>query len=71
MKPRNVGGVVDSQLNVYGVQHLKVADMSIAPGNVGSVSAPDTFSCCFGPLIMSSYHRTLTQLLLRSGRKLR
>ncbi|KAI0790978.1 GMC oxidoreductase-domain-containing protein [Abortiporus biennis] len=36
MKPRDVGGVVDSQLNVYGVSGLKVADMSIAPGNVGS-----------------------------------
>lgn len=40
MKPRDKGGVVDSNLNVYGVQGLKVADMSIAPGNVGSVSKP-------------------------------
>ncbi|KZT03334.1 GMC oxidoreductase [Laetiporus sulphureus 93-53] len=36
MKARNKGGVVDSQLNVYGVQGLKVADMSIAPANVAS-----------------------------------
>lgn len=41
MKPRGEGGVVDSDLNVYGVQGLKVADMSIAPGNVGSVSQFD------------------------------
>ncbi|OSX63205.1 hypothetical protein POSPLADRAFT_1045608 [Postia placenta MAD-698-R-SB12] len=36
MKPREQGGVVDSALNVYGVKGLKVADMSIAPSNVGS-----------------------------------
>ncbi|KAI0066445.1 alcohol oxidase-like protein [Artomyces pyxidatus] len=36
MKPREDGGVVDSALNVYGVKGLKVADMSICPGNVGS-----------------------------------
>ncbi|KAJ7508943.1 GMC oxidoreductase-domain-containing protein [Mycena galericulata] len=36
MKPREAGGVVDPQLNVYGVKNLKVADMSIAPLNVGA-----------------------------------
>ncbi|THU82506.1 alcohol oxidase [Dendrothele bispora CBS 962.96] len=36
MKPREQNGVVDSSLNVYGVQNLKVADMSIAPKNVGA-----------------------------------
>ncbi|EMD35142.1 hypothetical protein CERSUDRAFT_139982 [Gelatoporia subvermispora B] len=36
MKPRDKGGVVDSKLNVYGVEGLKVADMSIAPGNVSA-----------------------------------
>ncbi|KIK68780.1 hypothetical protein GYMLUDRAFT_36268 [Collybiopsis luxurians FD-317 M1] len=36
MKPRTDRGVVDSRLNVYGVQRLKVADMSIAPSNVGA-----------------------------------
>lgn len=30
------GGVVDPHLNVYGVKGLKVADLSIAPGNVGA-----------------------------------
>lgn len=36
MRPREKGGVVDSCLNVYGVQGLKVADMSIASANVSS-----------------------------------
>lgn len=36
MKPREQGGVVDSRLNVYGTQALKVIDLSIAPGNVGA-----------------------------------
>ncbi|EKM52684.1 uncharacterized protein PHACADRAFT_126707 [Phanerochaete carnosa HHB-10118-sp] len=36
MKPRDKGGVVDSKLNVYGVQGLKVADLSIPPSNVAA-----------------------------------
>ncbi|KAF8622855.1 hypothetical protein AX15_006699 [Amanita polypyramis BW_CC] len=36
MKPKEDGGVVDPRLNVYGTQCLKVADCSIAPGNVGA-----------------------------------
>ncbi|KAG2739297.1 P-loop containing nucleoside triphosphate hydrolase protein [Suillus brevipes Sb2] len=37
MKPESDQGVVDARLNVYGVMGLKVADMSIAPKNVGTV----------------------------------
>ena len=36
MKPREQGGVVDPKLSVYGVRRLKVADLSIAPSNVGA-----------------------------------
>ncbi|TCD62090.1 hypothetical protein EIP91_007490 [Steccherinum ochraceum] len=36
MKPREKGGVVDTRLNVYGVDALKIADLSIAPGNVAA-----------------------------------
>ncbi len=36
MAPREKDGVVDANLNVYGVKGLKVADLSIAPENVGA-----------------------------------
>ncbi|GAB1316454.1 hypothetical protein MFIFM68171_06664 [Madurella fahalii] len=36
MAPRENKGVVDKDLNVYGVQALKVVDMSIAPENVAA-----------------------------------
>ncbi|THG95460.1 hypothetical protein EW026_g6199 [Hermanssonia centrifuga] len=36
MKPRELGGVVDSKLNVYGLKGLKLTDLSIAPSNVGA-----------------------------------
>ncbi|KAI2624524.1 GMC oxidoreductase [Xylaria nigripes] len=36
MAPRDEFGVVDKDLNVYGVKGLKVADMSIAPKNVAA-----------------------------------
>jgi alcohol oxidase len=34
--PRNKGGVVDADLNVYRVTGLKLYDLSICPGNVGA-----------------------------------
>ncbi|KAF7312459.1 GMC-OxRdtase-N domain-containing protein [Mycena indigotica] len=36
MKPRELGGVVDARLSVYGVEGLKIADLSIAPTNVST-----------------------------------
>ncbi|KAJ0328623.1 hypothetical protein COL5a_004938 [Colletotrichum fioriniae] len=36
MAPRDDGGVVDSSLSVYGVEGLKVVDLSIVPENVGA-----------------------------------
>ena len=43
MKPLDEGGVVDSRLNVYGVQNLKVADLSICPSPVGAVRLRTVF----------------------------
>ncbi|KAF2134721.1 GMC oxidoreductase [Dothidotthia symphoricarpi CBS 119687] len=36
MAPREQDGVVDAELNVYGVKGLKIADLSIAPENVAA-----------------------------------
>lgn len=36
MAPREEDGVVDKNLNVYGVKGLKIADLSIPPKNVGA-----------------------------------
>jgi choline dehydrogenase-like flavoprotein len=36
MQPRERKGVVDANLSVYGVKGLKVADLSIVPGNVAA-----------------------------------
>jgi len=36
MRPSERGGVVDPRLNVYGVQGLKIADLSICPSNVAA-----------------------------------
>lgn len=36
MKPKEKGGVVDANLNVYGTSGLKVADLSMVPENVGA-----------------------------------
>ena len=39
MRPRDKMGVVDPSLNVYGAEALKVADLSIAPSNIGAHTA--------------------------------
>lgn len=44
MKSREEGGVVDTSLNVYGVERLKVADLSIAPGNVAANTCSTTLA---------------------------
>ncbi|KAK4233157.1 alcohol oxidase [Achaetomium macrosporum] len=36
MAPRDQGGVVDANLGVYGVERLKIADLSIVPRNVAA-----------------------------------
>jgi choline dehydrogenase-like flavoprotein len=44
MAPRSKNGVVDGKLGVYGLKRLKIADMSIAPGNVGANTASTAFA---------------------------
>jgi hypothetical protein len=67
MKPEADQGVVDARLNVYGVTNLKVADMSIVPKNVGTVSI-DCWSLLTCPLIVSP--RTRIRQHSSLGRKL-
>ncbi|KAL4892351.1 GMC oxidoreductase-domain-containing protein [Aspergillus ambiguus] len=43
MAPEDEGGVVDANLSVYGVKGLKIADLSIAPSNVGANTANTAF----------------------------
>lgn len=43
MAPKGAGGVVDETLGVYGVEGLKIADLSIAPGNVGANTGNTAF----------------------------
>ncbi|KAK4140129.1 alcohol oxidase-like protein [Dichotomopilus funicola] len=44
MAPREKGGVVDKNLSVYGVQGLKVADLSIAAGGIGANTCNSAFA---------------------------
>lgn len=44
MAPRDDNGVVDNKLNVYGVQNLKIADLSVPPGNVAANTANTAFA---------------------------
>ena len=44
MAPREAEGVVDPSLSVYGVEALKVADLSIAPGNVAANTGTTAFA---------------------------
>lgn len=43
MAPRDQKGVVDKDLNVYGVQGLKLADLSVPPENVGANTGNTAF----------------------------
>lgn len=44
MAPLAEGGVVDQHLNVYGVRGLKIADLSIPPGNVAANTADTAYA---------------------------
>ena len=43
MRERERSGVVDSKLNVYGLQGLKLADLSVPPENVGANTGGTAF----------------------------
>ena len=43
MAPRDKGGVVDGSLGVYGTKGLKLADLSVAPENVGANTGNTAF----------------------------
>ena len=43
MAPKSEKGVVDPSLNVHGIQHLKLADLSIPPQNVGANTGNTAF----------------------------
>ncbi|GAA6002775.1 hypothetical protein JCM10207_007670 [Rhodosporidiobolus poonsookiae] len=45
MKPRDQGGVVDNNLNVYGTKGLKIADLSICPENLGTNTYSSALLC--------------------------
>lgn len=44
MAPREKKGVVDRNLNVYGVKGLKLADLSVPPENVGANTGNTAFA---------------------------
>lgn len=44
MAPYEKGGVVSPDLSVYGVEGLKIADLSIPPGNVAANTADTTLA---------------------------
>ena len=70
MKPREAGGVVDSKLNVYGVQGLKVADLSIPPSNVAAVSFSFLMNACLQSACSHPFCRTPIRRLWSSVKKL-
>lgn len=59
------GGVVDPQLNVYGVKGLKVADLSITPGNVGANTCSTASKYILLPALI--FANTMADSLCYSG----
>lgn len=58
MKPREKGGVVDANLNVYGVRGLKVAGVSLVVNSCNKsrqedYTHADLMQICLSPLGMS------------------
>jgi alcohol oxidase len=58
MAPLDQMGVVDANLNVYGVPGLRIADISIAPGNVGA--HPNNAALTIGERAASIFIQALT-----------
>ena len=44
MMPRELGGVIDKKLMVYGVQRLRVVDASMMPMHIGAASQSTVYA---------------------------
>lgn len=76
MLPRNLGGVVDDQLRVYGVQGLRIADISFWPTALGGAPSATVYAAsekvCFIKAASSGSSVGLGNLLtILSGQSLR
>lgn len=68
MMPRNLGGVVDASRKVYGVQGLRVGDVSAFPFALSAGPTPTVYGAAekVSPLSLSISVATLTQISLRT-----
>jgi len=68
MMPRELGGVVDEKLKVYGVKRLRVVDASIMPVLVGANTCQSTYAIAEKASRPYSSYRPSTRMLTRCCR---